>query len=234
MGAQTLIHRRVGVARLAQNNEIAGFKFATVGVIYAVLLAFTVIVVWEKYNEAQNAVAQEAAATASLFRYADGKEPEVQALRRSLGKYVRSAIDDEWAKMEDERHSHDVTLALSDVYRAATALDRSGARSNASMAEVFAQLDHVTTARRIRLDLASGFVPGVIWIALYLGGLLTIGFTLFFGSENLPAQVLMTGILSVLVTTGLVVIVSLDHPFTGPIHIQPEPLATVLSDFEQP
>ena len=93
--------------------------------------------------------------------------------------------------------SHDVTLALSDVYRAASALDRSGGRTSASMAEVFAQLDHVTTARRIRLDLASGFVPGVIWIALYLGGLLTIGFTLFFGSQNLPAQVSMTGVLSI-------------------------------------
>jgi len=34
MGAQALIHRRVGVTKLAKNNEIAGFKFATVGVIY--------------------------------------------------------------------------------------------------------------------------------------------------------------------------------------------------------
>jgi hypothetical protein len=48
MGAQTLIHRLVGAEKLVQNNEIAGFKFATVGVIYAVLLAFAVIVVWEQ------------------------------------------------------------------------------------------------------------------------------------------------------------------------------------------
>ena len=45
MSAQALIHWRIGVKRLVQNNEIAGFKFATVGVIYAVLLAFTVVVV---------------------------------------------------------------------------------------------------------------------------------------------------------------------------------------------
>jgi hypothetical protein len=234
MSAQALIHWRIGVKRLVQNNEIAGFKFATVGVIYAVLLAFTVIVVWEKYNDAQNAVAQEAAATAALFRYAEGKEVECQALRGALIKYIRSAINNEWPRMEGESHSSDVTLALSDVYRAAIALDHSGARSNAAMTEVFTQIDHVTTARRIRLDLASGLVPGVIWIVLYMGGLLTIGFTLFFGSENLPAQVAMTGVLSILVTMGLVVIISIDHPFTGPIHIQPEPLATVLADFEQP
>ncbi len=73
MVAQALIHERVGVAKLARNNEIAGFKFATVGVIYAVLLAFTVIVVWEKFNDAQSAVANEAGATAALFHYAAGQ-----------------------------------------------------------------------------------------------------------------------------------------------------------------
>jgi len=45
MGAQVRIRKWVGFDKLGKNNEIAGFKFATVGVIYAVLLAFTVIVV---------------------------------------------------------------------------------------------------------------------------------------------------------------------------------------------
>src|SRR5271156_4811726 len=64
MAAQILIHRWVGFEKLAKNNEIAGFKFATVGVIYAVLLAFTVIAVWDKFSEAENAVADEAGAIA--------------------------------------------------------------------------------------------------------------------------------------------------------------------------
>ena len=34
MGAQVLIRKWVGVDKLVNNNEIAGFKFATVGVIY--------------------------------------------------------------------------------------------------------------------------------------------------------------------------------------------------------
>ena len=38
-----LIRRRLGLERLSTNNEVAGFKFATVGVLYAVLLAFAVI-----------------------------------------------------------------------------------------------------------------------------------------------------------------------------------------------
>jgi hypothetical protein len=102
------------------------------------------------------------------------------------------------------------------------------------MTEVFRQLDNVTAARRVRLHLATGLVPNVIWIVLFMGALLTVGFTLFFGSENLLAQVSMTGILSVLVTMGLVVIISIDHPFTGPVYIHPDALALVLADHEAP
>ncbi|HZZ24374.1 MAG TPA: hypothetical protein VFE60_18110 [Roseiarcus sp.] len=43
----------------------------------------------------------------------------------------------------------------------------------------------------------------------------------------------MTGVLSVLVTMGLVVIISIDHPFTGPVYIHPDALVLVLADHEQ-
>ena len=234
MVAQVLIRRWVGVETLVKNNEIAGFKFATVGVIYAVLLAFTVIAVWEKFSEAEVAVAQEAGATASLFRYAEGKEEESAKLRAALADYLKSAINVEWPAMDRESESHETTKALNAVYDAALALNRTQTRDTADMSEVFAQLDNVTTARRTRLHLATGLVPNVIWIALFAGALLTVGFTLFFGSENLLAQISMTGVLSILVTLGLVVIVSTDHPFTGPVHISSHPLETVLADFEQP
>src|SRR3954470_15594423 len=43
MGGPILIRRRLSLERLSTNNEVAGFKFATIGVLYAVLLAFAVI-----------------------------------------------------------------------------------------------------------------------------------------------------------------------------------------------
>jgi hypothetical protein len=234
MGAQVLIRKWVGVDKLVNNNEIAGFKFATVGVIYAVLLAFTIIVAWEEFNEAQSAVADEAGATAALFHYAEGKEPEALAVRAALANYLKAAIEDEWPAMARETESPATERALDSLYAAAIALNRSGARGTADMDEVFRQLDSVTAARRVRLHLATGLVPNVIWIVVFAGALLTVGFTLFFGSQNPVAQVSMTGVLSVLVTLGLVVIISIDHPFTGPVYIHPDPLALVLEDHESP
>jgi hypothetical protein len=42
---------------------------------------------------------------------------------------------------------------------------------------------------------------------------------------------MMSGILAIIVFMGLFVIVSIDHPFTGPVHVDPGPLQRVLSDF---
>jgi hypothetical protein len=96
---------------------------------------------------------------------------------------------------------------------------------------IFNQIDLMTEARRSRLHLAVGIMPGVLWAALILGGGLTVAFTYFFGTENLKAQVMMSGILAIIVFIGLFVIVSIDHPFTGPVHVDPGPLQRVLSDF---
>lgn len=231
MCGPVLFRRRIGLDRLITNNEIAGFKFATVGVIYAVLLAFAVIVVWERFSDAETAVIQEAGASTTLYRLASGPQPEAMATRASLTNYLKNAIESDWPAMAREKASPEATQALDTLYGSALQLAQSGTLQPAVQEEMFKQLDSVTQARRTRLHLASGIVPGMLWAVLYCGAFLTVGFTFFFGTENLTAQVMMTGILSVIVFMGLLVIVSINHPFTGPVHIDSEPLEAVLGDF---
>jgi Na+/melibiose symporter-like transporter len=231
MGGTILVRRWLGHAYLVNNNEIAGFKFATVGVIYAVLLAFAVIVVWEKFSDAETAVVDEAGAAETVYRLVAGPEPEKAAARAALGNYLKAAIDRDWPQMATGKESREATEALSELYAAALRIPVDGPKQQEISAEVLKELDAMTEARRIRLHLATGIVPGVIWLVLFCGAVLTVSFTLFFGAKNLTAQVAMTGILSLLVFVGLLVIVSIDHPFTGPTHVDSEPLQAVIEDF---
>jgi Protein of unknown function (DUF4239) len=231
MCGPVVIRRKVGLERLTTNNEIAGFKFATVGVIYAVLLAFAVIVVWERFSDAEGAVLQEAGASATLFRLSAGSDPEATATRVALKNYLKLAVERDWPLMANDKASGDVTKALDALYASAVHMSMSGARQSAVLTEIFKQLDTLTQARRTRLHLAMGIVPGILWTVLFCGAILTVGFTFFFGTENLAAQVMMTGILSTIVFMGLLVIVSINHPFTGPVHIDSDPLEKVLEDF---
>ena len=59
-----LVRRYAHIERLAANNEIAGFKFA---MLYAVFLAFAIIVVWEKFSDAEVDVVQEAGVAENMY-----------------------------------------------------------------------------------------------------------------------------------------------------------------------
>jgi hypothetical protein len=230
-----MIRRRVELERLRTNNEVAGFKFATVGVLYAVLLAFAIIVVWQKFDDADSAVAREAGAAANIYRLSYGMgEPSRTSLRDHMSAYLHAVIDGDWPAMAHGGESDAATQALNAIYNTLLA-DHSADRSGTVvMTEILEELNQVTSARRERLVMSTGVVPGILWLVLFGGAALTISFTFFFGTENVRAQALMTGILSLLILGGLLIIIAVDYPFTGPVRVDPAPLELVLTDFGKP
>ena len=66
-----LVRRLISVEVLERHNEVAGFIYAVIGVVYAVLLGFAAITVWERYDRAQASVEQEANDLADLYRDAE-------------------------------------------------------------------------------------------------------------------------------------------------------------------
>jgi hypothetical protein len=232
MAGPPLVRRYVPLDRIRTNNEVAGFKFATIGVIYAVLLAFAVIVVWEKFSGAEDDVAQEAGAAAVMYRLGDGIENDTGGdISAAVTFYLKTAIAEDWPAMARGRGSRTVTRALNDLYAVTLRYSPKDGRGQAVLENLLRQLDDVTAARRARLVLASGIVPGVIWMVLWIGAVLTTGFTFFFGAANLRAQTMMTGALAMLVFSGLFVIVVIDRPFAGPVHVEPTALDAVLDAF---
>lgn len=232
MAATLLVRRHIALDHLRTNNEVAGFTFAAVGVLYAVLLAFAVIIVWQKFSEAELAAAKEAGAATTLYRLSSGLGADSgAAVRDSLTGYVRTAVAEDWPAMERSESSHVATRALDTIYAALLTFAPSDRRGTVVLAEALRQLDVLTEARRTRLVLATGAVPGVLWFVLFGGAVVTIGFTLFFGTESVRAQAMMTGILAFLIFSGVLVIVAIDHPFAGPVKVQPEALSAVLREF---
>ena len=78
VGGALLVRRAVGAEALALHNDVAGFIYAVIGVVYAVLLGFTAIIVWEQFRHAQQGVEREANALASLYRDAQVFPPDVR------------------------------------------------------------------------------------------------------------------------------------------------------------
>jgi Na+/proline symporter len=224
-----VVRRSVGLERLITNNEVAGFKFAVLGVIYAVLLGFAVIVVWEKFRDAEAAAAQEAAGIVAIHRLAGGLgDAAAGDIRQHATAYAQSAIKDDWPAMAVGTVSREGTRSLDALYAAVLAFDPRTPRESAIMAELLTVLDSVTLGRRTRLLLASGIVPDVLWAVLFAGAAVTLSFTFFFGSRSVFAQALMTGMLAAIIFMALFVVVEIDHPFSGPVSVGPEAMRLAL------
>ena len=67
IGGLVLVQLLVPTTSRKQHNDVAGFIYAVLGVIYAVLLALVVIAVWEDFGRARETVESEANATAEIF-----------------------------------------------------------------------------------------------------------------------------------------------------------------------
>jgi hypothetical protein len=96
-----LVERLVPATSRQRHNDVAGFIYAALGVIYAVLLALVVIAVWEEYDAASETVEQEANALAEIawlgHRLPEPEGTHIQELARS---YAHEVVDKEWPLME--------------------------------------------------------------------------------------------------------------------------------------
>jgi hypothetical protein len=227
-----IVRRYVPLARLRSNNEVAGFKFATVGVIFAVLLAFAILVVWERFNQADIGVANEASAAATVFRLTQGLDAQHgAAIRKAMTEYLKAAIAKDWPAMERETSSPEATAALSAIYAAVLKFHQFSTNEALVVTDILRNVDQISEKRRERLVAATGFVPGIVWAVLFTGAFVTVAFTFFFGTANLRAQTIMTSALSILIFGGLLTIVAIDHPFAGTVKVGPDALVSVINDF---
>jgi hypothetical protein len=232
IGLMLLFRTRMGAERLALNNEVAGFKFAVVGVFYAVLLAFVVVAVWENYRDTETAVRNETKALVDLHQasYALAEDAGT-AMRKHLVSYTEEVRDIEWPAMAQGlasgRAAHELHNLGETIYLAK--------EDNVALYHhVIDLLTAINDNRNERLDSADGTVPSVLWLVLIAGAVITLGYPSFFGSSNITAQVLMTAALAALVALTAFVAVVLDYPFTGDVQISRAPFEQSLAQMPPP
>ena len=233
VGLQVIVRRRWSHLAEGDHNDVAGFIIAIVGVIYAVLLAFVVIVSWEQFSRAESVVGQEASALRGLYRESAAFPPEVrEQIEADVRAYATAVVVHEWPAMARGEPGHRAVAVVLD--RTAVDLAALPADSPAREAYVAVEADRfaaVVSYRSQRLDFVEQGLPGVLWIALVFGAAVTIGFAMIFGLRSTALHMIMTGSLAAVIGVLLFVAVSIDHPFSGDVAVRPAPLERVLTDF---
>jgi tryptophan-rich sensory protein len=229
VGLHAALQRRLSSEMLRRHNDVAGYLFSAVGVLYAVLLGFVVVVVWEKYDGTIANVQEEIDAAGDLYHIMVGfPEPVRSRVREDLSRYAQTVIYVEWPAMARNQDVPETGSRLIDdaAYNVNSFEPADQRGLNAQQAAINNE-QRLLDARRQRLVRAQPAVPGILWFALVVGALAMVAFCYIFGVESRPAQLLMTAILVGLIAILFVVIAEFAGPFSGSVMISSEGWSTL-------
>ena len=192
-----LVQRLVPASSRQPHNDVAGFIYAALGVIYAVLLALVVIAVWEEYRAASETVEQEANALAEIawlaHRLPEPEGPYIQELARS---YAHEVVDEEWPLMEQGQAPLMVQVEtpagwslIDDIQASLQDFDPHTKADEQLYAEGLEQIQRLGDAR-MRLVAAEEASRSPV-VSPDLRGIAAVSFTYLFGLENTWAHRLM-------------------------------------------
>lgn len=101
------------------------------------------------------------------------------------------------------------------------------------MAHFLGRMNELSAARRLRIMHSRMEVHSVLWLVLLIGAVPTVAYPLLFSNKHAWVQIAIMGCIMLIVTLGLLVILSLEHPFSGEVSIQPEAFQQLLDSFHQ-
>ena len=237
----SLVQRLVPVSVREEHNDVAGFIYAALGVIYAVLLALVVIAVWEEFGRARVTVESEANALAEIFWLAHQRpEPEGPHLQELARSYAEVVVEEEWPLMQQGRtplmeqtqETPRGWVLIDDIRSTLQGYEPRTEAGQELYAQGLDQVQRLADARRTRLVQAEEGIPSVLWVVLIVGGMVTVGFSYLFGLANTWAHRLMVVSLAGVIALVLFTISAMDYPFSGGARIGTEAFELVLNRFE--
>ncbi len=213
-----------------QHNDVAAAMFAVIGTTFAVLLAFVVMLTFEGYGAARNAVATEAAMARDVADAAAGlQEPARTDLRQGVGTYLTQVMDQEWPAQAAGQDNDTAEASLAALDRQAVLIRPSVPAEITYHAALVAALARLQDARAVRQSTAADQVPSIVWTVVLLGGVLTVGAGSFLGAPSLAMHLAMSATLAASGALVVVLIVALSQPYRGDFRISTTPYQRALS-----
>ncbi|MGO9264204.1 MAG: DUF4239 domain-containing protein [Candidatus Binataceae bacterium] len=228
-----VVRRLVPVDHLQKNHEVAGITFGVLGAFYGLVLAFVIVAAWEQFTAANANSHQEASALESLYKLGAGfAEPMRTRFDSAVSEYTHRVVDEEWPQMANDNYRAQTgrTLKLWSILLSYHAAD---SREQMLEDKAIDQLNIVGQARNQRILYYDDDLPSVVWLVIYLGCAITIGFSYFFGSHVFRAQVVMCAFFSILLGITILAILELAHPYQGTVTIPDEPFRYALSRMQE-
>jgi hypothetical protein len=220
-----LVVRRTVLPKLllhVQDSEFSGAIVQCVMVFYGLAVALIAVNVFQTYSDVTKMISQEATSLAALYRDVTSyPEPIRTSLQEGLREYTHQVIHEAWP-IQQRGEVPTAGVDLMNRFQASLAAFEPTTEGQKLLhAETLRAYNTVIVARRLRVDAVTTGLPGVMWVVIVAGALISLSAAFFFKVEDPRLQGILVTLLAAFMGLVIFMILSLDRPFRGDLAIKP-------------
>ena len=223
--AMLFVRRRAPAGSYFEDGDRAAGVFGVLATGFAVLLGFVVFLAFESFDTSRSGAETEAQIVREQFETAQLFPVAVKArLSGELVCYARTVVQSEWPKMQAGTLGDTVNPWTLAMFRITKTVDPRSAVEQAAYAKWLDERTDREDARADRTHGAEGVIPLPLWVVLLLSAVIIFVFMLFFAdsAERAIVQATMMGGVAIVITSTLLLLWFLDHPYhSGPGGLRP-------------
>ena len=225
------------VTRLAVNDRARAFKAVSpgmlppLGILFALLVGFIAVEVWNNFDKAKVAVAAEASALRAVVLLA-GTFPEEQKTRiyALIDRHIEVAVNEGWPAMARHRLTlSTLPTALIEALHDTLTLKPADDSQRIAQTEMVKAIHAAADARRQRIVVSQSAVGRVKWAGILLQGLCMLVAIAMVHSDNRLACAIAMTLFATGIALSLLLIAAYSRPFTGEISVGPDLLKQVIT-----
>lgn len=218
--------RRHCLPRMKFNDDDSNFgsgMVQAVMVFYGLAVALIAVNVWQTYDNVSQIVSQEASAIAGLYRDVSAyPEPVRPQLQQTLREYTDQVIHQAWPLQQHGKIPFRGVEIMTRFQGVLTGFEPATEGQKILHAETLHAFNHLTETRRMRLDAVGAGLPGIMWLVIIVGALISLSSAFFFKLEDPWVHGVHVVLLAAFIGLVIFMILALDRPFIGDLGVRPD------------
>lgn len=213
--------------RTTVDGPVVAAVAAMVMTLFALVLAFAILTLYDQFNAATESVAAEATDLSQIVHDSNSFPPATQqAIKNAIKAYTLEVRDTEFARMHDGKEDPKAEELFEDIF---TAFQHYNPQSRSQVGfynSAVTQLNDAVTQRRARLERVDTALPIAFSALLFLSALVSIMTTFFLSTENRRLEVVLVACVAVIVGAGMLTVLLLQYPFSGSVAVSSHPFVS--------
>jgi hypothetical protein len=222
-----LFHRMVSWQKREEDTTMVGLSYALCGGIYAVVLAFVAVGVYETMDKSAAIASDEANSLSGIAFDSAGLPAELgELIRADVNKYVDIVTKKEWPSQQaykmEEKNYEEGWVQIRQINSDLANYEPSNPGQATVKADALRIVNELFSARRARLLAANAHLPDPVWQMLLFGVLLIAIYVYLFGPHSYKIHMAVTTLTMLSIGLVFTLIIALDYPFRGDLSVSNE------------